>query len=231
MGNPTPTTPQRSGGGKRVLKLPFANRAEAGRELADVLRPLGLEQPLVLAVPRGGAAVAAPVAEELAGELDVIVVRKIGAPRNPELGLGAVGAHGEPVLDPRVLGMLNVPQDFLEREIEAQRAEARRREEAYRGDRPPLDSGRRDVVVIDDGIATGGTVIAAARLLREQHPRRLVLGVPVAPTEGLAKAREVYDEVVCPHAPEPYFAVGQWYVDFHQVSDEEVRRMLGVGGT
>ena len=208
------------------MTLPFPNRQEAGRQLAEALAPLGLDHPLVLAVPRGGVATAAPVADALGGELDVIVVRKVGAPRNPELGLGAVGAWGEAVLDERLLSAMSVSPSFLEREIEAQRSEAQRRVEAYRGDVAPADVGGRDAVVVDDGIATGGTVIAAARLLRSQQPRRLVLGVPVAPTEGLARAREVYDEVVCLHAPEPYFAVGQWYRDFHQVSDDEVRALL-----
>lgn len=169
------------------MTLPFRDRSDAGRQLAEALRPLELSELLVLGVPRGGVATAAPIADELRGELDVIVVRKVGAPRNPELGLGAVGAWGEPVLDQRLVSALSV----------------------------------------DDGIATGGTVMAAARLLRAQEPRTLVLAVPVAPKEGLQRAGEVYDRVVCLHAPEPYYAVGQWYEDFHQVSDDEVRRLLG----
>ncbi len=208
------------------MTLPFADRGEAGRQLAEALRPLALERPLVLGVPRGGVAVAAPVAAALDGDLDVVVVRKIGAPRNPELGLGAVGAWGEPVLDQRLISVLSVSPDFLKREIEAQRTEARRRVAVYRGNESPLEVGGRDVVVVDDGIATGGTVIAAAKLLRSQDPKRLILAVPVAPREGLEKAREVYDDVGELHTPEPYYAVGQWFVDFHQVSDDEVRAIL-----
>jgi putative phosphoribosyl transferase len=213
-----------------VMRLPFADRAEAGRDLAEHLRTLGLERPIVYGVPRGGVAVAAHVARALDGDLDVIVVRKIGAPDNPELGLGAVGPDGPPALDDRIVSMLDVRADFLEREIEAQRAEARRRVAADRVDTPEPDITGRDAVVVDDGIATGGTVIAAGRLLRARGPRRLVLAVPVAPMEAISKVAAAFDEVVCPHTPLPYVAVGQWYVDFHQVTDDEVRALIAAHG-
>ena len=210
--------------------LPFPDRAAAGAELGEALKALQLERPVVLAVPRGGILVAVPVAEALGGELDVVVVRKVGAPTNPELGLGAVGPIGPPVLDMHLVGSLGVSEEFLEREVAAQREEARRRVAAYRGGAAPVSVAGRDAVVVDDGIATGGTVIAAGKLLRAGEPKRLVLAVPVAPIEALSKVRPFYDEVVCPHTPEPYIAVGQWYTDFHQVTDDEVRGLMGADG-
>jgi putative phosphoribosyl transferase len=211
-----------------MVQLPFPNREAAGRALAERLDALGLERPLVLAIPRGGIPVAAPIAERLDGDLDVIVVRKIGAPHNPELGLGAVGSTGEAVVDRRLVDALRVPSGWLAREIEERRAEAARREAALRGDRPPPDPSGRDVVVVDDGIATGGTVTAAGRHLRNAGARRLVLAVPVAPRESMRRIELAYDEAVALETPEPFFAVGQWYSDFRQVSDEEAASLLAV---
>lgn len=212
-----------------TVTLPFANRTQAGEMLARVVAGLGLDHPLVLAVPRGGLPVAAPVAEATGGDLDVVVVRKLGAPRNPELGLGAVGATGEPVIDWDLVRRLGVSARYLEEEVARQRLEALRRLTAYRGDRPLPDLGGRDVAVVDDGIATGGTVSAAGRLLRTAGPRRLVLAVPVSSAESLSRLRDDYDDVVCLATPEPFWAVGQWYEDFGQLSDADVAALLGAG--
>ena len=213
-----------------MADLPFADRRQAGRRLAVEVARLGLERPLVLGVPRGGVPVAAEVARALGGELDVIVVRKVGAPGNPELGLGAVGPEGEPYLDPRIMASVGPSDEHLEREVAAQREEARRRVLAYRGSHEQVTLAGRDVVVVDDGIATGGTVLAAGHILRAAGPRRLVLAVPVAPRESLTRVAEAYDEVVCPFTPDPYFAVGQWYDDFRQVTDAEVESLLSGSG-
>lgn len=209
-----------------MAALPFPNRAAAGEELAGAVAAVGLEHPLVLAVPRGGVEVAVPVARATDGTLDLVVVRKVPAPHNAELGLGAVGAEGEAVIDSALVEALRVGDDYLAREIARQRMEVRRRLETYRGDRPLPEVAGRDVVVVDDGIATGGTVAAAGRMLRTSGPRRLVLAVPVAPRESVERVRDAFDEVVCLYNPEPFFAVGQWYSDFRQVTDEEVREVL-----
>jgi putative phosphoribosyl transferase len=208
------------------MSLPFDDREQAGKELGAELSKLELERPIVLGVPRGGVAIAAPAAAELGADIDVIVVRKVGAPRNPELGVGAVGAWGEPWLDQRLIAALGVPSVYLEREIEREREEARRRVEAYRGSGSPLDVEGRDVIVVDDGIATGGTVRAALRGVARNRPARLVLAVPVAPPDTLERLRPEVDEVVCLMVPAFLGAIGSFYRDFRQLDDDEVIDLL-----
>jgi predicted phosphoribosyltransferase len=203
----------------------FSDRREAGRKLGEALgaRPGAL----ILGIPRGGVIVAREVAETTGGDLDVIVPRKLGAPANPELGIGAVAADGTTVLDQRLVDALGVSDDYIAKEVARQVGEIHRRFEMYRRGRPPLELARREVVVVDDGVATGGTAEAALRSVKAQGAARVTLAVPVAPAETLARLSAVADEVVVLATPSPFAAVGQWFRSFDQVSDGEVLEALG----
>ncbi len=203
----------------------FADREEAGERLAAALVHLKGQDAVVLAIPRGGVIVGEVVARALGLPLDVVVPRKIGAPGNPELGLGAI-APGVRVLDEWLVERLNVSQEYLEREIAAEEREIERRLEAYRAGRPPLELGGKVALVVDDGVATGGTAVAALRWARDQGASRVVLGVPVAPPATVARLAGEADEVVVLETPEPFLAVGEWYERFEQTSDREVVEAL-----
>jgi putative phosphoribosyl transferase len=207
----------------------FMDRREAGGRLAQALAHLAGDDVVVLAIPRGGVVVAGAVAQALDAPLDIVVPRKVGAPGNPELGLGAV-APGVRVLDERLIGDLRVPSDYIEREIAAQEREIERRQRAYRGGRPPLAVEGKVAIVVDDGVATGGTAVAAARWARQAGAQRVVLAVPVAPAQALRTLGREVDELVVLATPDPFYAVGQWYSDFRQVSDHEVVELLSPAG-
>lgn len=205
----------------------FADRTDAGRQLGERLLPLASESPVVVALPRGGVPVAREVALALAAPLDFLAVRKLGAPHNPEYGIGAIAEDGTRVIDAEAVAVLGIANGALEKIVERETAELRRRVAAYRDHRPPLELAGRTVVVVDDGIATGVTDTAALRALRRREPRRLVLAVPVCPPDSIERLRAEADDVICLIAPRPFFGVGQWYGDFSQVSDAEVRSVLG----
>ena len=198
----------------------FADRQDAGERLAQALRHLEANG-LVLAIPRGGVIVGDVVARELGVPLDVVVPRKVGAPGNPELAIGAV-APGIRVLDTRMVRALGVSERYLEREIATQEAEIERRQQAYRGGRPSQPVSGRVAIVVDDGVATGSTAVAALRWARAQGAERVVLAVPVAPPQTIDRLRVEADEVVALETPQPFLAVGEWYRDFDQTTDEQV---------
>jgi len=210
------------------MSLPFDDRADAGRQLAARLLHLRSRKPLVLAIPRGGVPVGFEVASALGAPLDLVLVRKIGAPEQPELAVGAVvdGEHVETVLNDEIVEGLAISQDYIREETTRQLAEIERRRKAYLGDRPrPLLSGQT-AIVVDDGIATGATMRAALRAIRRGAPERLVLAVPVAPADTIARLRADVDELVCLEAPMLFFAIGQFYRDFAQLTDAQVTDQL-----
>ncbi len=205
---------------------PFRDRREAGRKLGLALGSLKDELPVVLALPRGGVPVAAEVARCLGAPLDVIVVRKLGVPFQPELGFGAIGEGGVQLLDSGLIRRAGLTERDVA-EVEArERRELARRVRRYRGDRPPIPIDGRTVVIVDDGLATGGSARAAVEVARAQGARRIVLAVPVAPRETIRQLQSVTDQVVSLMVPTDFVAVGLWYEDFGQTSDEEVATLL-----
>lgn len=211
---------------KRGL-LPFRDRNEAGRALAGALKAYrGRSDVLVLALPRGGVPVAAEVAAALGAELDLLIVRKLGAPGQPELAMGAIASGGVRVLNRDVIASLGIREHAIEEVARRELQEIERREQVYRGARPrPVIQGRC-VILVDDGIATGATMRAGIEALRRQKPAQLVVATPVAPPDTVARLRSVADEVVCLATPEQFWAIGQWYIEFPQLSDETVRQAL-----
>ncbi|MBM3135051.1 MAG: phosphoribosyltransferase [Chloroflexi bacterium] len=207
----------------------FNDRQEAGQRLAEKLGFLEGKDVIVLAVPRGGVVVAAEVARALGAPLDVYIARKIGAPYNEELAIGAVAPDGSTVLDQGLIGSLGVSSQYIEKETARQKAEIERRLKKYRGEAPPPRLAGRHVVLVDDGVATGATTLAALRALRQQKPQKLILAVPVGPPDSIQMLSAAADQVVCLATPEPFWAVGRFFVDWSQTSDEEVIALLRQG--
>ena len=205
----------------------FADRVEAGHALAKALMHYHAgPNTIVIGLPRGGVVTAAAIAEDLDLPLDVLVVRKLGTPGREELAMGAIGPGGVRVLNEDVIAALAIDQFEIHLVEERERAELDRRERLYRGDQRPLAFAGKTVIVVDDGLATGSTLFAAIAVIRAANPARIVLAVPVAPIDTLERFRLVVDELVYVETPEPFLAVGYWYVDFAQVHDDEVVRTL-----
>ncbi len=211
-----------SAGGAR-----FRDRREAGRRLAAQLREYAYRPDvIVLALPRGGVPVGYEVAKALGASLDVFVVRKLGLPGHDELAMGALASGGVRILDEGLVRAARVSEDDIQRVTAMEQAELERREAKYRGNRPVPDVRGKTVILVDDGLATGATMRAAVAALRQEGPARIVVAVPVAAPETCDAFRDVADEIVCAVTPEPFHAVGLWYDDFSQTTDDEVRALL-----
>lgn len=205
----------------------FRDRREAGQSLAAALAHFAKRgDVVVLALPRGGVPVAFEVAKALAAPLDVLVVRKLGTPGHEELAMGAIASGGVRILNEDVIGALHLSQQAIAAESVRQQREIERREQAYRGGRSPLAVAGKTVIVVDDGVATGATMRAAVAVLKQHHPLRIVVAVPTAAEDTYQTLCQEADEVICLARPEPYGAVGNWYMDFSQTSDAEVQALL-----
>lgn len=209
---------------------PFADRHEAGVELAEKLKTYtGRNDVVVLALPRGGVPVAHEVARALGAPLDIFVVRKLGLPGHRELAMGAIASGGVRILNDDVVRWYGIPTADIDEIAREEQAELERRERLYRDGLAPLDLRDRVVVLIDDGLATGSTMRAAVKAVRAHRPSRIVVAVPVGAPETCRDFADVADEVVCARTPQPFLAVGQWYRDFSETSDDEVRTLLHEG--
>ena len=208
-------------------RLPFRDRAEAGRILAEaVAASVSDASSLVLALPRGGVPVAFEVARALNAPLDVFLVRKLGFPRREELAIGAIASGGVRVLTRDLIDELRVSEQLIDRITAVEKRELERREELYRENRPAIPVQGRTIILVDDGLATGASMLAGVRALRPQGPKRLVVAVPVGAPETCQQFRSEVDQIICVATPEPFGAVGEWYADFSQTTDDEVRKLL-----
>ena len=207
--------------------FPFRDRTEAGRLLAQTLREYAnRDDVVVLALPRGGVPVGFEVAKELNAPLDVFVVRKLGLPGQEELAMGAIASGGARVLNRELIRTLGIPDEVVEQVTQEEQCELERREREYRDRRPPVDVPGKTAILVDDGLATGSSMRVAVLALKQKEPAQIVVAVPVAPRDSCAELESVADKVICAVTPEPFWGVGQWYADFSQTSDEEVRDLL-----
>lgn len=204
----------------------FADRVDAGKRLVSALKGLVDKDAVVLAIPRGGVVVGYEVAKALGLPLDVIIPRKIGAPSNPELAIGAMTEDGTVLVDNRLVERLGVSEAYIQQESEGQKLEIQRRLNLYRGDIPYPNLENRDVIIVDDGIATGSTMKAALASVRNRRAKTIIIAIPVGPPSTIKELGKTADHVVCLYTPEPFYAIGQFYENFSQTQDEEVTKLL-----
>jgi predicted phosphoribosyltransferase len=204
----------------------FSDRVDAGKRLAQALADFHGKNAVVLAIPRGGVVVGYEIAAALMLPLDIIVPRKLGAPDNPELAIGAIAEDGSTVLDNQLITYLGVSSGYIEEESQRQRQEISRRMQVYREGNPPANLAVKDVIIVDDGIATGATMKAALASVKNRGAKSVTVAVPVAPPQTITELKHFADRVVCLYTPEYFQAIGQFYEDFNQTSDEEVIRLL-----
>jgi len=206
----------------------YKDRQDAGRQLAEKLMKFKDEKPVIIALPRGGVVTGYEVAKMLNAPLDVMITRKLGAPFQPELGVGAIAPNDVSILNLDAIRFLGISKDEMEEIIRRETKEMHRRIKLYRGDLPPLDLNGKTVIIVDDGLATGVTAGAAVLAIKQMTPEKIILAVPVSPPDTAEKFREEVDEFICLQEPHDFYAVGQYYYDFDQVTDDEVISLLSL---